>query len=239
VMAGTVAVHRLAGTLERSVSRYIALNEFSRDIFIRGGFPPDRIVVKPNFVAPPAQDDGAMPASGEPRFLYVGRLSEEKGCEVLAAACAMAPGLKVDVVGEGPLAGRFAGLPGVVLHGWRSPGEVMSLMRRSHALVLPSICYENFPRTLVEAYACGLPVIASRLGAMQLLVREGSTGSLFEAGDAAGLAAAMQSSLAALRERPRLSAECRAEYDRLYRPEQNLAMLLRIYEQAIAERPLA
>lgn len=64
-------------------------------------------------------------------------------------------------------------------------------MRQASYLVVPSVCYENFPLKVVEAFASGLPVIASRLGAMAELVGDGSTGLLFEPGNADDLAEKM------------------------------------------------
>ena len=235
VMGTTVAFHRSVGGLHRKVQRYIALNDFSRQLFVRAGFPADRVVVKPNFVAPPAAATGAAPAA---RFLYVGRLSHEKGCEVLAQACRLAPQLRLDVVGAGPLEGLFTGLPNVRLHGWRSAPEIAALMHGSLALVLPSICYENFPRTLVEALSCGLPVIGSRLGAMQVLIDEQRTGALFEPGNAAALVEQMQRLAADPAGRARMAQECLRTYEAHYRPETNLALLLQIYADARRERGL-
>ena len=77
-----LAVHRAAGTYQSQVDAYIALSEFARRKFIDGGLPPDRIVVKPNFVS-------SDPGTGEGRggyALFAGRLSEEKGIQVLVAA---------------------------------------------------------------------------------------------------------------------------------------------------------
>jgi glycosyltransferase involved in cell wall biosynthesis len=98
---------------------------------------------------------------------------------------------------------------------------------------MPSIWYENFPRTLVEAFACGLPVIASRLGAMAELVRDGCTGLLFEPGDAADLAAKLRwarDNAVAMR---RMGENARAEYEAKYTPEKNYQQLMTIYQDAI------
>ena len=107
-------------------------------------------------------------------------------------------------------------------------------MQRAAYLVMPSIWYENFPRTLVEAYACGLPVIASRLGAMAELVRDGETGLLFEPGNAADLAQKMQWAEAHPETMRRMGEAARAEYEASYTPETNFNQLMAIYSDAIA-----
>ncbi|MDO8300774.1 glycosyltransferase [Lacisediminimonas sp.] len=99
VLAGMLVLHRGLGTYQRKVTRYIALNEFSRDKFIEGGLPAERIVVKPNFVQPQPQ-----PAQGTFRSgaLFVGRLSLEKGLSLMAEALALLPSMTVGVIGDGP-----------------------------------------------------------------------------------------------------------------------------------------
>ncbi|MEO3693392.1 glycosyltransferase [Roseateles paludis] len=232
VLTGMLVVHRALGTWQRRVNRFIALNEFCRSKFIQGGLPAERIRVKPNFVS------REEPADSERQgFLFVGRLSPEKGLEVLATAAERA-GLEVDVVGTGPLAEPMAGRAGLRLQGGQPMPEVLARMEAAQALVLPSIWYENFPRTLVEAFACGLPVIASRLGGMAELIEDGVTGLLFQPGDAQDLAAKLTWARAngdALRAMGRAA---RARYEALYGPERNVSQLLEIYEEAISEGPL-
>jgi glycosyltransferase involved in cell wall biosynthesis len=107
-------------------------------------------------------------------------------------------------------------------------------MRHAQFLVVPSICYENSPRTIVEAFSSGLPVIASRLGALIDIVRDGITGLLFEPGDAADLAAKIRWADAHPEEMIRMGKAARAEYEARYTPERNHEMLMTIYEDAIA-----
>ncbi len=88
------------------------------------------------------------------------------------------------MAGSGPEAGLLEGVSGIHALGAVSGEAVRREMCQAMALVLPSICYENFPRTLAEAFGCGLPVIASRIGALAVLVEDGVTGLLFEPGNA-------------------------------------------------------
>jgi glycosyltransferase involved in cell wall biosynthesis len=98
---------------------------------------------------------------------------------------------------------------------------------------MPSICYEGFPRTLVEAFAAGLPVIASRLGAMAALIRDGETGMLFEPGNAAELAEKLLWAEAHPEQMDAMGCAARSEYEAHYTPEKNYAMLMEIYSEAI------
>lgn len=230
VVVATVTLQRAAGTWSRRVRRYIALNGFCRDVFVRGGLPAARIAVKPNFVDVPAQAEA--PRAGG---LFVGRLSVEKGVGVLAAALASCPEIGVEVIGSGECESELDGLANAHRLGFLPLPRILEHMRAAGWLVLPSLWYENFPRTIVEAYACGLPVIASRLGALPELVDDGVTGLLFEPGSAEDLARVLRWADAHPDDMARMGRAARARYDALYTPQRNLQMLNTIYADAIAE----
>jgi glycosyltransferase involved in cell wall biosynthesis len=229
--AGLVAMlglHRALGTYAHKVSRFIALNDFCREVFVRGGLPADRLRVKPNFVPDPGV--ALKKRSG---MLFVGRLSHEKGVSVLVDALRSRPNLICEVIGTGPEEGRLTDMSGVTLSGWRQVDYILERMQSARALVMPSLCYENFPRALVEAFACGLPVIASRLGAMAALVRDGETGLLFEPGNAVDLADKLMWADTHPDEMARMGETARREYEQNYTPQRNLEILLDIYADAI------
>jgi glycosyltransferase involved in cell wall biosynthesis len=228
VLTGMLMLHRGLGTWQDKVTRYIALNEFCRRKFIEGGLPADRLVVKPNFVdfePPPSQ-----PREG---VLFVGRLSKEKGVDVLARASQQVPGLRIAVAGTGPEMHVLDRAPQIERLGAISGDAVRVRMQRATALVLPSIWYENFPRTLVEAFASGLPVIASRIGALAELIEDGRTGLLFEPGNADDLARKLrwaQENPARLTD---MGQEARALYEAKFSGPPNYRTLMAIYEDAI------
>jgi len=231
VLAAMLAGHRALGTWSHRITRYIALNKFCRDRFVAGGLPAEKIRIKPNSVDLPAS-----PAQEREGFLFVGRLSSEKGIEVLAeAAHAVALPLPIRIAGTGPEAALVDGHPGLQALGALSPDAVYAEMRHAKALVLPSIWYENFPRTLVEAFACGLPVIASRLGAMSALIEDGKTGLLFDAGDAADLAAKLSWAETHPRQMAAMGHAARAVYERDLTSAANYRQLIDIYAEASAE----
>ena len=231
VVASMLVLHRAIGTWQNKVDRFIALSRFSRDKFIESGLPEDRIAVKPNFV-----EAGTALERHRRRFLFVGRLSEEKGISILADACVRAPHLAVRVIGSGPEVRHVHGVAGVCLMGSLDQASVRSEMERATALILPNLSYENFPRTVVEAFAAGLPVIASRLGSLPELVEEGATGLLFRAGDAADLARAMTWAEAHPERMAQMGRNARDCYESLYTPEINYGQLMTIYESAIETR---
>jgi glycosyltransferase involved in cell wall biosynthesis len=176
----SLALHRRAGSFDR-VGTFLAVSEFVREKHIQAGFDPDRIVVQPNFVQPMERRSGP----GE-YFLFLGRLSHEKGLDRLLPQWGDVPA-KLIVVGEGEERDRLGELArgDVEFRGAVDPSRVSGLLGRARALVLPSICYEGAPRTVVEAFAAGVPVIANALGGLPGVVREGS-GLLVPPGDPRG-----------------------------------------------------
>lgn len=229
-LVAMLVLHRGLGTYAHKISRYIALNDFCRDVFARGGLPSDRLRVKPNFVSDPGT--GSAMRAG---FLFVGRLSAEKGIGTLARALAEVPDLGCEVIGTGPEEVKLRHLLALKLAGWKPTAYITERMKNSLALVMPSLCYENFPRALGEAFACGLPVIASRLGAMAALIREGETGLLFNPGDAGDLARKLAWAHAHPEAMHVMGEAARLEYESKYTPQRNLEILLAIYREAIVE----
>lgn len=122
-------------------------------------------------------------------FLFVGRISTEKGAPIFAEAARRA-GVRAVFVGDGPnraeLAARY---PEAVMLGWRDPAGVAAMMRSARALVFPSIWYEGQPLTVLEALACGTPVVVSDACAGREAVIDGETGYWFRSGDPDALAA--------------------------------------------------
>ncbi|AKJ27925.1 glycosyltransferase family 4 protein [Caldimonas brevitalea] len=228
VVAGMLTTHRMLGTYRDKVTRYIALNEFCRTKFIEGGLPADRIVLKPNFVDLPPQDVAERRQGG----LFVGRLSKEKGLSVLSEAAKRLPQPNITVIGGGELEPEARAAFGERMVGFKPLPEILALMSAASYLVIPSIWYENFPRTIVEAYACGLPVIASRLGALPEIVVEGHSGLLFDPGSPQDLADKLAWAEAHPHEMRQMGHNARALYERLYTPQRNYERLIEIYAEA-------
>jgi glycosyltransferase involved in cell wall biosynthesis len=239
VVAAMLAVHRMRKTWTRRVDRYIVLSEFARRKFAGAGLPADRMAVKPNFLDP---DPG--PGTGRGGYvLFAGRLAPEKGIDTLLGAWSRLPErLPLRIVGDGPLAERVRAAAGhdprIQWLGHRPRHVVQALMGKAACLVFPSVCYETFGRSIIEAFAAGTPVIASRLGAMQELVEDGSTGMCFEPGDADDLAAKILQVLLDPRRTARMRRAARREYQHKYTAETNYRQLMAVYQAGpIAARP--
>jgi glycosyltransferase involved in cell wall biosynthesis len=231
-VAAMLTAHRLAGTWRDKVDVYIAPSEFSRALLIRGGLPSGKIAVKPNFLHP-------TPAVGKGNggfALYVGRLSEEKGLSVLLAAWEKSRALlPLRLVGDGPLQGEVSAaahrLPHVTYEGRLPRESVLELMQQAALLILPSICYEGaFPIAGLEAWAVGLPLIASNHGNLAHGIEHGRTGLLFAPGNAEVLDA--QSHPAKL---AHMRLEARHEYLTNYTADRNYDTLMDIYQRALKQ----
>jgi glycosyltransferase involved in cell wall biosynthesis len=120
--------------------------------------------------------------------VFVGRLTIENGVGTLLEALDLFPGARIDVLGTGPEEAGLRAHPHVRLIGRVPTDELHARMRRAAYLVMPSLSYEAQPRAIIEAFANGLPVIASRLGTLIDYVEPGRNGLLFEPGSATDLA---------------------------------------------------
>jgi glycosyltransferase involved in cell wall biosynthesis len=229
VTTAMVAQHRAAGTYRNRVALYIALSEYSCQKFIQGGLPAHKIRIKPNFVE-------SLPASRQVNRqggLFIGRLSEEKGLDVLAKALKMAGNVQVLVVGSGPLADTARKDFGDMYVGAKTKDELTEMLAGVRYLVVPSTGIETFGMVALEAFASGTPVIASRHGGLQDLVVDGVTGLLVNPSDAADLAEKMAWAESHPDQMQKLGRAARHEYEAKYTPMRNYRMLLSIYEEAL------
>jgi glycosyltransferase involved in cell wall biosynthesis len=243
-IALTLAIHRKLRTWARTVGCYIAPTEFVRRKFVAAGFPPDKVLVKPNFVNP---DPGERRSAGE-YAIFVGRITAEKGLRTLIEAWALLEKqIPLVIVGDGPLRSELEreavqrGLSNVVFRGSLPNADTIRMMKAAQFLIFPSEWYETFGTTMVEGFACGVPVLCSNLGAMQELVVEGRTGLHFKSGDPGDLAAKVNWAWSHPAEMEEMGHAARREYEEKYTPEQNYRMLMMAYDFALhgADEPLA
>lgn len=214
------------------IDQYFTLTEFARQKFIAGGFDAARIQVKGGCVIP---DAGI--AAGEGGFaIFVGRLSPEKGVDTLLSAWSqLGSTLPLKIIGDGPLADSVRQAartnPAVEYLGYRPPEEVLARIGEAACLIMPSLWYETFGRTVVESYSRGTPVIASRLGSLAELIAEGRTGLLFEPGNAQDLARAVRQFLNQ-GELCQWRRQARREFESKFTADMNYASLISIYRKA-------
>lgn len=244
-VAGMVATHRLANTWRSQVGAFIALSEHSKSKFIGGGFPEPKLFVRPNFL-----EDTAAPTtlpSDSNVVLCVGRLSAEKGVDLLLRAWRgvrkESPAI-LRIVGDGPLRAqleRQAREYGFASSDVQFAGElpyrqVITELGNARALALPSLCFENCPRTLLEAFCNGRPAVVPNRGSLDEFVRHEQTGLKFTAASEFSLSEALSRLLSPSAAVNAWGVNARREYLARYTPEAGFEKLMQIYQFALAQR---
>jgi len=226
-LATSLTLHRALGSFD-CVDLFLAVSEFVRAKHVEAGLPADRVAVKRNFAWEVAPREGA----GE-YFLFAGRLSPEKGVRTLLEAWSGTDAPLV-IAGDGPERDELqrTAPSGVKFLGAVEPDEMPALLARARALVLPSVWYEGAPRTIVEAYAAGVPVVASAVGALTELVDDSVTGLLVPPHDSRALAAAV-ARLGDDGESISLGHAARLQWSERYSPDAGLKDLVGAYRSAL------
>lgn len=235
--------HKLRTTWTDKVDAYIALTEFGKQKFVECGLPGEKVFVKPNFPAnPPA------PGNAEGKYaVFLGRLSKEKGVDILIEAFKIlhtdsSEAFSLKIIGDGPLRMQVKEkidvekIRKVELTGQKGFEECMGILGHAGFLVMPALCYENFPMSIAEAFACGKPVIASNLGAMASIIKDRETGLLFEPGNAEELSSKMKWMIENKDACTEMGRKARAEFESQYTSDKNFEMLMAIYQKVIAKR---
>ncbi len=236
-LAAMIEVHRKKETWTKMVDCYIALTEFARSKMIEAGLPSEKIRVKPNFVLP---DPGQRTGNGE-YALFVGRLVDLKGLGTLIKAWSKLPAdIPLMIAGDGPYREEMQNLisslklNNVTYRGRLSRQDTLAAMKGARFLMFPSEWYEGFPVTIAESFACGVPVLCSRLGGMQEIVQDHVTGLHFTAGDATDMAEKVQWTWSHPEEISSMGVRARLEFETKYSAKQNFGMLMEIYESVIS-----
>lgn len=187
------AVHKTLGLYRRYLDRVVTPSQFYMQKLIEWGWPQAQLTYIPNYVDVTAFTPRYQPGN---YFFYFGRLAMEKGAGTLIRAAARAK-VKLRIAGTGPeeeALKRLAAETGgdVEFLGFVSGEALWNRVREARAMVLPSEWYENAPMSILEAYACGKPVIGARIGGIPEMIQVGQTGALFESGNVEELAAQLR-----------------------------------------------
>jgi len=232
-LAATLTSHRRMGTWTSVIDRYLVPTAFMKRKLVENGLPAERITIKPNYHEP----DPGLREETDGSVLYTGRLSEEKGIHTLVEAWKLLknPPL-LRIIGDGPLrsslARTLADHPGlrVELMGLQNHSQVISHLKTASCFVLPSEWYEAFPHVILEAFACAVPILASRIGTLPDVITDGITGMLFDPGSPEDLASKMNWMLQHPATVSNIGIAGRHEYVTKYTADKNYERLLGIYE---------
>lgn len=226
-----LAFNRLKGAYNQEIDQYIALSNFAREKFIEGELPAHKISVKPNFI-----NSNIEVGSHTGNYaLYAGRLIPQKGLHTLLKAWTLLKKpIPLKIAGRGPLENLIAqDLPSDVEYlGSLSREHLLEVMRNATVLIFPTEWYEVFGLVLIEAFATGMPVIASRIGGVPEIVEEGESGWLFTPGDPHDLAQTVHSAWLDQNEIKRRGHLARTKFENHYSQQKNYEALMDIYARA-------
>jgi len=242
-MAIMIEMHRQIKTWHRDVDAFVALTGFQANKLTDAGLPRKRMHTKPHFY--PALPESLPWKERDPGVVFIGRLGPEKGLHVLVEAWKAwgntAPSL--EFIGEGPerlkLETRVdqSGLRHKIrFHGQMPFSQVQEKLAHARLLVLPSLCFEGFPMVIREAFALGVPVVASRLGSLPFLVEDGKSGVLFRPGDSADLYKKIKNLWDNPDELAAMGRNARADFEEKYTADVNYDILMDIYRSAMDVR---
>lgn len=231
------AVHHVLGTWKNKVNCYITLTQFAKEKFENSALSisPNRLVTKPNFI----KDCGIGDENREDFYLFIGRLTEEKGIRTLLKAASLY-NFKFTIIGDGPLGKEVEAFarenPTISYQGFQPKDIVMSYLKRCKALIFPSIWYEGFPVTILEAFCTGTPVIASNMGGMKEIIQNRVNGLHFEPGNEKDLVTKIIEIEEENGLEKKLSINARSTYLNKYTPSRNYDQLIEVYDRVRDQR---
>ncbi|NCT37351.1 WecB/TagA/CpsF family glycosyltransferase [Bacillus sp. EB93] len=235
-----LATHRLLDTWNKKVDKYIALTHFAKGKFAENDLDVDKITVKPNFIQQTAKM--STKENKENRIVFVGRLSKEKGLHLLLKAWSNVNAelnAKLDIIGDGPLKeeleAKYGHLNNIEFHGKMNSNDVLGYMSKSKYVVVPSIWYEGFPMTIVEAYSVNTPVIASNIGSLKEVVIDEVTGFHFENNNVNDLEKVLKKAVT-FSKYSEMQGNVKRQFEANYTATANFKMLYDIYEEVIGRR---
>lgn len=240
IVSAMLTLHRALGTWDRLIDKFIVFTEFYRQKFIQGGLSSEKIAYKPHFVDP---DPGCKHGNKGDYALYIGRLDREKGVPTMLKAWKRTPDVPLKIRGDGNLLGEVNdfisrnGFKSVEIVKRLGKEDLNELIKKARFLVWPSEgYYETFGLVAIEAFACGVPVIASSAGVLAENVTDGKTGLHFNQGDPEDLSAKVDWAWNNPDRMAEMGIAARKEFEERYTAEKNYEMLIDIYESAISAK---
>jgi glycosyltransferase involved in cell wall biosynthesis len=228
-----VYLHRLMRTYSK-VDAFLCPSMFMKGVISRAGFSEEKLFHVPNFLETDSYEP-SFERSGY--FVYVGRLSREKGLDVLLEAKRRVHKSELVVVGDGELREELekhaSNGGGVSFSGYLSKQKLAEVWKGAAFTVVPSVWYENFPYAVLESFAFGKPVIASRIGGMPELVVEGESGLLVEPGDPEELAEKIMYLSSRPDEVRRMGHAARTLLEQKYSAEKHYERVMDLYEKVL------
>ncbi|WP_412059637.1 glycosyltransferase [Metabacillus idriensis] len=240
-LTSMISINRAIKTWDNKVDKYIALTNFAKQKFVEGGLPEQKIEVKPNFIKRTHDINEIL--DKDKVILFVGRITKEKGIYNLLDSWEKVNnknGYSLIVLGDGPERENCLKQyksKSIKFLGKKSHSDVLNYIRKAKYIVVPSIWYEGFPMTIIEAYSVGTPIIASEIGSLKEVVTNGHTGFLFKYNSIEDMVNTLEKAITINDEEYRYIAKCVHDgFNEKYTEELNFLHLKSIYLDVRRER---
>lgn len=235
--AFTIYIHKKLGTW-KNIDRILSFSEFGKQLLLRSTLQlsAQNIVIKPNFALESLEE---KQIEKKDYFVYIGRLSEEKGIDSLLKAFSKCEYI-IHIFGDGPLVEKVKQAaqlhPNIVYGGFQQKETLHQHLSASQALLVPSIWFEGMPMTVLEAFACGTPVIASKIGILEEMIQNKKNGLLFEPNDDKSIIDALHTwQTLSIDDKNAISENCKKDFSDTYSSQKNVLLLETIYKEAIQQ----
>ena len=180
------------------------------------------------------EEFASFSGKGDSYIVFVGRLSQEKGVELIAKTAKLLPQYTFMIAGSGPCENLLENIENVKLQGFLTGEKLTQLMGNAKVLLLTSVCYENCPLSILEAHSMGIPVVTMNSGGMAELVKDGVNGTLVKESSAEEIARKLKDTLENEDYYNNLKENCKNEKDNILSVEQYCDLLIKEYEKLIA-----
>jgi glycosyltransferase involved in cell wall biosynthesis len=221
--------------LLKTITKFITLTEFTKQVFSQAAIPENKLIIKPNFLS--SVENKIKPILKKKNAIFASRISKEKGILTLIKAFKKI-NIELDVLGDGPLLNKIKKdniNQNIKFHGNLSRDKVSKFINKSKFLIVPSECYENFPMTILEAFREGTLVLASNIGSIKSIIRDKHNGVLFEYGDKLDLISKVKWILSNPKKCDQISLNANNDFKSKYSSDVNYKQLINIYNEAISK----
>lgn len=245
VVAHMIEYHRKRDTWAKTVDCLLCLTKFARSKFVEAGFPEEKLKVKSNFVEDAFKHLNLSEVAGQKEnfYLFIGRISEEKGIQTLIHAWNSMKdksGPKLLILGDGPLKTELQkksqNNSRISWLGYVEREQVLDYLIKAKGLIFPSEWYEGMPMTILEAFSAATPVISTNIGSQAEIVEHEKTGLQFEAGDQNSLIEAVNHFESNKKKQAEMGLAARLEYEQKYTPEVNRLELQSLYRELVTDQ---